>query len=192
MLTVADKEETKAEEIIGSSRSKAKSKKGQSSGGGGMLWLGVLVIVVVACAASGFYIGSMLKSAEASPNDAAPRIASPPDASGEDGEGYSYYDLEPITINLDEPRLARYVRATITLAYEPRHEADVLTQLERRMPELKNWLAVYLAGLTLDEVRGAQSLNRVRREIGEAFNQQIWPQQPPKIHHVLLKEFAVQ
>jgi flagellar basal body-associated protein FliL len=68
----------------------------------------------------------------------------------------------------------------------------VRSQVDKRLPELKNWLAVYLAGRTLDEVRGAQSLNRVRREICDAFNEQIWPQQPPRIHHVLLKEFAVQ
>jgi len=187
---VAEKEESKAEEIIGSSKPQVNLGK---PSGGGVVWLAVLVGVVGACAASGFYIGNMLKSAEASPSDEpAAAVVPPPEASGADGAGYNYYDVEPITINLDEPRLARYVRATITLAYEAQYEAEVRTQVDKRMPELKNWLAVYLAGRTLDEVRGAQSLNRVRREICEAFNEQIWPQRPPKIHHVLLKEFAVQ
>ena len=191
MQTVADKEANQtADAIIGSSKSRMK----MPIGSGGIIWLLVLVAVVALCAAGGFYIGHAIKSAQASEpqgasgasGTAAPPAA--PDASG----AYQYLDIEPITINLDEPRLARYVRATITLAFEAKNDSEVRAQVTKRIPELKNWLAVYLAGRTLDEVRGAQSLNRVRREICDAFNEQIWPQQPPRIHHVLLKEFAVQ
>ncbi|MBL7134792.1 MAG: flagellar basal body-associated FliL family protein [Phycisphaerae bacterium] len=188
---MAEPEETKAADaIIGG------AMKGPALGGGGksIIWLSLLVVTVAICAAGGFYAGRVMKTAQASEaetgSDADPALAV---STLSDGSGlYRYYDLEPITINLDEPRLARYVRATITLAFDAKQESEVLRQVEKRLPELKNWLAVYLAGRTLDEVRGAQSLNRVRREICEAFNEQIWPQQPPRIHHVLLKEFAVQ
>jgi flagellar basal body-associated protein FliL len=190
---VADKEGNQAADaIIGSSKSRAKTP----GGSGGIIWLLVLVAVVALCAGGGFYIGQAIKSAQASePHEAgaagAPGAAATPAATGASGD-YQYLDIEPITINLDEPRLARYVRATITLAFDAKNDSEVRAQAAKRMPELKNWLAVYLAGRTLDEVRGAQSLNRVRREICDAFNEQIWPQQPPRIHHVLLKEFAVQ
>ena len=190
---VADKEDNQAAEaIIGSSKSVAK----MPSGLGGIIWLAILVAVAAICVAGGLYMGHAIKSADASEPQgasgaAAAAAAAPPTAPDASGE-YRYLDIEPITINLDEPRLARYVRAAITLAFEAKNEAEVRSQVDKRLPELKNWLAVYLAGRTLDEVRGAQSLNRVRREIGEAFNEQIWPQQPPRIHHVLFKEFAVQ
>lgn len=191
---MADKEDNQAAEaIIGSSKSHAK----MLSGSGGIIWLAVLVAVAAICAAGGLYIGHAIKSAEASepqePSAAAAAAAAalPPIAPDTSGE-YRYFDIEPITINLDEPRLARYVRAAITLAFDAKNETEVRSQVDKRLPELKNWLAVYLAGRTLDEVRGAQSLNRVRREICDAFNEQIWPQQPPRIHHVLFKEFAVQ
>ncbi len=191
MITVAEPEETKAADaIIGG------ATKGPALGGGGksIIWLSLLVVTVAICAAGGFYAGRVMKTAQASEaetgSDADRALAV---STLSDGSGlYLYYDLEPITINLDEPRLARYVRATITLAFDAKQESEVLRQVEKRLPELKNWLAVYLAGRTLDDVRGAQSLNRVRREVCEAFNEQIWPQQPPRIHHVLLKEFAVQ
>ena len=186
MKTVAEQEETKAADaIIGG------AKKGPDLGGGGngIIWLVLLAVTVAICAAGGFYAGRVMKTAQASEAQAAPKDVSA--VSNSAGE-YRYYDFEPITINLDEPRLARYVRATITLACDAKQESEVRSQVEKRLPELKNWLAVYLAGRTLDEVRGAQSLNRIRREICEAFNEQIWPQQPPRIHHVLLKEFAVQ
>lgn len=188
---MADKEENQAADaIIGSPKSRMK----MPIGSGGIIWLLVLVGIVVLCSAGGFYLGHAIKAARASEppgaSGASDTAATPtaPDASG----AYQYFDIEPITINLDEPRLARYVRATITLAFEAKNDSEVRAQVAKRMPELKNWLAVYLAGRTLDEVRGAQSLNRVRREICDAFNEQIWPQQAPRIHHVLLKEFAVQ
>ena len=188
---MADKEDNQAAEaIIGSSKSHAK----MPSGMGGIIWLAVLVVVAAICVAGGLYMGRAIKSAEASEPQGASgtaAAAAPPTAPDASGE-YRYLDIEPITINLDEPRLARYVRAAITLAFDAKNETEVRSQVDKRLPELKNWLAVYLAGRTLDEVRGAQSLNRVRREIGDAFNEQIWPQQPPRIHHVLLKEFAVQ
>ena len=185
---MAENEKSNADAIIGSSKPQVRLKE---SSGNGIIWVAVLVGVVALCSAGGFYIGNMLKSAEASPPDQQ-AVAAAPQAAGAGGKEYVYYDVESITINLDEPRLARYVRATITLAFHPENEAEVQAQVDKRMPELKNWLAVYLAGRTLDEVRGAQSLNRVRREICEAFNEQLWPQQPPRIHHVLFKEFAVQ
>ncbi len=187
---VAEQEETNAADaLIGG----AKEKSG-SGGGKGIIWLVLLVLTVALCAAGGIYAGNAIKTAKASDPqtesvaDPAQDGAAPVEAFGE----YRYLDIDPITINLDEPRLARYVRATITLAFDAKQESEVTSQVTKRMPELKNWLTVYLAGRTLDEVRGAQSLNRVRREICEAFNEQIWPQQPPKIHHVLFKEFAVQ
>lgn len=184
MITVAEEETKAADAIIGG------AKKGPAPGGGGssIIWLSLVVVTVAICAAGGFYAGQVMKTAQASEADPALAVSAPSDSSGL----YLYYDLEPITVNLDEPRLARYVRATITLAFDAEQEKAVLSKVEKRLPELKNWLAVYLAGRTLDEVRGAQSLNRVRREICEAFNEQIWPQQPPRIHHVLFKEFAVQ
>ncbi len=187
---VAEQEQTNAADaLIGG------TKKKSSPGGGGnsIVWLVLLVLTVALCAAGGIYAGNAIKTANASDPQTGPgsdpALAGAPSSAG---GAYQYLDIEPITINLDEPRLARYVRATITLAFDAKQELEVSKQVEQRMPELKNWLAVYLAGRTLDEVRGAQSLNRVRREICEAFNEQIWPQQPPRIHHVLFKEFAVQ
>ena len=53
------------------------------------------------------------------------------------------------------------------------------------------------SGRTLDYIlrnlgtRGPASLNRMRREILDAFNQELWPDQKPKIRKVLFKEFAV-
>lgn len=100
---------------------------------------------------------------------------------------YQYKGLEPITANLDEPRLARYICATVTLAI-PAEEFGVASEfVELKTPELRDWLNAYFAGCALDDVRGEQNHNRIRREICDALNQQLWPDQKPKISHTLLE-----
>jgi len=125
---------------------------------------------------------------------AAPPVAPADAAAGAQppANDFIYYDFEPIVVNLDEPRLARYIRVTITLAIRKENASAVVALLEKRKPELKNWLTVFFASCTLEEVRGAPNLNRLRREILDNFSQQLWPEQKPLINHVLFKEFAVQ
>ncbi len=106
---------------------------------------------------------------------------------------YAYIDFEPIIVNLNEPRLARYARVTIGLAIK-KDKDDVKvakTAIEAHKKELKNWLNLYLAGLTLEDVRGSTNLNRIRRQIEDAFNEQLFRDGKPLIHHVLL-ELVVQ
>jgi flagellar basal body-associated protein FliL len=109
-----------------------------------------------------------------------------------EGAEFGYYDFEPIIVNLDEPRLARYIRVTITLVIKAENHEAAKVAIDRRKPELKNWLTTYFASCTLDNVRGSASLNRLRREILDAFTQQLWPDQKPLVEQVLFKEFAVQ
>jgi len=124
--------------------------------------------------------------------DPAAAIPPAPDAGqAEDVEKCVYKDLEEITVNLDEPRLARYVHAIITLAIPEEEFAAAEPAIDAKIRVLRDWLTVYLASLTLDEVRGPASLNRMRREILDAFNQELWPDQKPRIRKVLFKEFSI-
>jgi flagellar basal body-associated protein FliL len=114
----------------------------------------------------------------------------PEDANGKDE--YSYHEFPPVTVNLDEPRLARHVRAQPILAIKRDRFDAAVEKIEAKKLELNNWLTVYLAGCSLEEVRGSKNLNRIRREIREAFNEQLWPGRRPLIDHVLFKDFKVQ
>lgn len=105
---------------------------------------------------------------------------------------FRYIDLDPIIVNLNEPRLARYVRAAITITLKKENEKTAKKVIEANMPKLKNWLTLNLAGRTLEDVRGTKNLNALARDIQDAFNQQLWPDQPPQIEGILFKEFAVQ
>ena len=107
------------------------------------------------------------------------------------GGEFTYYDFEAVVANLDEPRLARYVRVVVTLAVKRESFSAAQALLEKKKPELRHWLTIYFSNCKLDDVRGAPNLNRIQREILDALNNQLWPNQKPLVDHVLFKEFAV-
>lgn len=107
----------------------------------------------------------------------------------EDSGEYEYYIFDPITVNADVPRRDRFIRATIRLAIDVERAGKVIPQIEKQKPELENLLTVYLSGLTLEDTK---DLNRIREEICTKLNRKLWPSHPGQIHHVLVKDFAVQ
>lgn len=173
----------------------------EAAGGGGRktspIWIVVFVGVIAIAAGVGFGVSIVFRpppqTAEAGelPSDA-DQTGTTDLAGGIPKDDYAYYEFEGITVNLDEPRLARYIRATIILAIRVEKSQDAIQRLEKKKPELTNWLTIFLASRTLEEVRGARSLNRMRREIRDSFNEQLWPNRAPVIEHVLFKDFAVQ
>jgi flagellar basal body-associated protein FliL len=152
-------------------------------------WLAGRSAAQAAAAAEG--PGNPLAGPSATEPAAAAEPENPKKAEGQKNDEYVYFDFEPIIINLDEPRLARYIRVSITLAVHPEHSLVVKEILDKKKPELRNWLTVFFASCTLEEVRGSANLNRLRREILDNFSQQLWPDSKPLISHVLFKEFAV-
>ena len=153
--------------------------------------------VVIMAAGAGYGLGMLMKGPKAA--EAAPpaKAAAPtPAPSGSAAEAkpkdeFVYYDFDPIVANLDEPRLARYVRVVITLAIRPQDAEAAKIILDKKKPELKNWVTVFFASCTLEQIRGSANLNRLRREILDALSEQLWPDQKSPIHQVLFKEIAV-
>jgi flagellar basal body-associated protein FliL len=97
-----------------------------------------------------------------------------------------------IVVNLAEERLTRYLRVRITLQIESTDEKLLKAAIERNKTILKNWLISYLSDKTLDEVRGAAGVNRVRREIQDQFNSMLFPDGGEIVRAVLFEEFSVQ
>ena len=165
-----------------------------SGGSGSVMWLAVLVVAAVVAAAGGFVLARFLGAAVAPAQAQAAQAEAPPKSEvtlSADGD-LTYHHFEPITVNLAGDNMSRYIRATITLAIETKHFKDAAKRIEAKNPELKNWMTLFLADCTLEKVRGANALNRLRREIKDSFNEQLWPDQTPLIHDVLFKEFYIQ
>ncbi len=193
---MADEEDKKAKDD-------AKDEKGDDSKKGGpkigiITWI-IVVVIVFICAGSGLFLGRVLGGAGSSeePTSQAEETDVAEDAEEDDSEENSkncwYYDLEPVVANLDEPRVTRYVRVTITLEISSNLETGEGTKLlESKKPVLNNWLTIYLAGLTLEDVRGDRSLKRIQSQILDAFNEKLFPDSKPQVKHILFKEFAIQ
>jgi flagellar basal body-associated protein FliL len=95
--------------------------------------------------------------------------------------------------NLDEPGVTRYVRVSIILELSSQLDSiNGETFLEEKKIILQDWMTTYLAGLSLEDVRGSRSLNRIKREVVDQFNQLLFGPDKAYVEKVLFKEFAVQ
>ncbi|MBE3070785.1 MAG: flagellar basal body-associated FliL family protein [Planctomycetes bacterium] len=151
----------------------------------------LLLAAGIAAAAGGAgYWASLLSGWRGTPKEAAAEVPTAEEP-GAPGDVFNYKDLDAVTVNLDEPRLARYVCVQLTLAIHANDFEEASPVIDEKVPILRDWLTVYMASCPLNDVRGAANLNRIRREILDAFNRELWPDQKPRISHILFKEFAV-
>jgi flagellar basal body-associated protein FliL len=165
----------------------------------GILVWAILAVIVVLCAASGFLLGRLFaepdKAQTQSPQtDKAdqPESTKMEDLTS-DSKNNWYYPLDPVVANLDVPGVTRYVRVTVILQISSalhREKAEKL--LEDKKPILTNWLTIYLASLTLEDIRGDRNLKRIQSQILDAFNEKLFPDAKPQIKQILFKEFAIQ
>jgi flagellar basal body-associated protein FliL len=95
-------------------------------------------------------------------------------------------------VNLGEERLTRYLRVKIILVVNEANEKSVTALVAKHKPFLKSWLISYLSDQSLQEVTGAASFNRIRREVLDRFNAMLFPTGPELIQDILMDEFVVQ
>jgi flagellar basal body-associated protein FliL len=183
---------------------KPKTESGKSSGLGLFTWL-IIAAVVIAGFAGGFALAQLLAGTGSELPEQAETKATDAGTAPEDNaindmlvdklkdEKLWPFDLEPVIANLDEPGVTRYARVTITLQLSPQmdQEKGVLF-LEEKKPILRDWLTTYIAGLSLEHVRGTRNLARIKKEIRDSFNELLFPQSKPFINDILFKEFAIQ
>ena len=176
-------------------------KKGTKSSSFGLYtWL-IMAAIVMAGAVGGFALSQLLAStgsnetetAQTDPQDQQTKTFTELLAATPENAKPWPYDLEAVIANLDEPGVTRYVRTTITLELSPEmDQANGLPFLDEKKVLLVDWLTTYLAGLSLEQVRGTSSLSRIKKEIRDHFNELLFPESKPFIRRILIKEFAVQ
>lgn len=161
-------------------------------------WI-ILGIVAVISASAGFGVGRLFAGSGADePGQSAPQDHRTEEdilkATGSAGTQKTwYYDLEPVVANLDEPNVTRYIRAVLTLEMNPEmDEKKGKSFLDEKKPVLTNWLAIYLASLSLEDIRGERNLKSIQSQILDVFNEKLFPNSKPQIKQVLFKEFAIQ
>jgi len=196
------KEEDKNTDDTANENEAQKSDK-ETSGSGILQWI-IMAVVVLVCAGAGFGLGrlfagygqpqSPLPSQQTEPAPIPPAQKTVEDAPAENSKGIWYYnDLEPVAANLNVPNATRYVRVTLTLEISSDlAEEQGRKLLDAKKPALKNRLTLYLASLSIEDCTGTKNLMRIRSEILDAFNQELFPDSKPQIRKIYLKEFVIQ
>jgi flagellar basal body-associated protein FliL len=180
-------------------RNEQKATKEEKPSKGGILKWVILGVIIAVCAGSGFVLGRLLAGSPASePNapaqeDQQPQSTEPEAADSEqDTQDMLYYDLTPVVANLNEPKVTRYVRATLTLAINRKADKKGPAFFENKKPYIINWLTIYLASQSLEDIRGEKNLKRIQSEVKDLLNEKLFPDSKPPITRVLFREFAVQ
>ena len=162
------------------------------TGGKGLNRMVLLLGVMVLGAGAGFGAACMMGAPEETLAEELAAEEPPPAPKGREGN-YEYVDFKEVTVNLDTEKLARYLRVTLLLAIEDtKGKEEVKETIKKHLPELESRLRVYLAGKSLDDVRGKENQNKIIGEIYDNFNQYLWPNAKPMISHVLFKDFILQ
>lgn len=181
-----------------STEAKDSTEKGIPSKGKGLfIWL-IIAIVVLAGGVGGFALSVMMAgSASPEPNiaQAAPvaPVFDPLMAKTDIQKPWLYTKMDSIVANLDEPGVTRYVRVSIILELSPKLDSiNGEIFLEEKKIVLQDWMTTYLAGLSLEDVRGSRNLNRIKREVLDQFNTLLFGPDKAYVEKVLFKEFAIQ
>ncbi|MBW7990115.1 MAG: flagellar basal body-associated FliL family protein [Planctomycetes bacterium] len=160
----------------------------------------IIVVVVMIFAGAGFTLGRLIagsptsKTAGVSEQGQSSQLEDW-DArdSGADSQKSWYYHLDPVIANLNVDDATRYVKASLTLEVSfEMNEKKGKAFLDEKKPILTNWLTIYLASLSLEEIRGDRNYKRIQSQVRDAFNEKLFPDSKPKIKNILFKEFAVQ
>ena len=197
---MADADDTKEKEEQEDLEAETTDEK--TSGRRILPWI-IMFVVVVLCGGAGFLLSQFFGgyntpgTAELSQEDEPAQVGylevDKADGSAADSQRAWFYDLEPVVANLNVPGVTRYVRAALTLEMSSELEKEKgLVFLEEKKPLLTSWLTVYLASLSLEDIRGDANLKRIQSQILDAFNEELFPDSEPHIKHILFKEFAIQ
>lgn len=194
---MADKKDVEKQK---DSKQEKQEKTDEKASGGGILQWIIMAVVIILFSGSGFALARLLagsdtpETAESSSQEQSEMDELTADNdSAKDSQKTWYYDLEPVVANLDVPGVTRYVRASLTMEVSAVVEKDKgIAFFEKKNPILKNWLTIYLASLTLEDIRGDRNLKRIQSQILDAFNEKLFPDAKPQIKKILFKEFAIQ
>ncbi len=111
-----------------------------------------------------------------------------PDPSSEIG----FVEFNEQIININDPRFSRYLKLSFSLQVSKPQVDAVKTLVEERNDLLVNWLIGHIADKKIEELRGKQGANQLRREIHDSFNQILFTDGIERIQDVLYKDFNVQ
>ena len=104
----------------------------------------------------------------------------------------AFIEFGEVVANIPDARMSRYLRVAITLQINAEDEEQLTADVELHRPILRDWVLRYLSSLSLDDIKGADGQNRIRREIQNFFNEHLSPDGVDVIQDILFTEFQIQ
>ncbi|MBN1124145.1 MAG: flagellar basal body-associated FliL family protein [Sedimentisphaerales bacterium] len=189
-----EKKEQKAEEKVA---------KKVNLPGGMFLW-GIMGAMVLAGLLGGFALAQLLAGSDPTPpqnqnagdsKDPVP-IKTFDDLLSENPDqemSWPYEIQEPIIANLDEPGVTRYIRASITLQVSSEmNKENGPVFLQEKELVIRDTIHAFFSDLSLEDVRGRRNIERIKKQIREIINEQLFSESKPFILEIYFREFAVQ
>lgn len=100
--------------------------------------------------------------------------------------------MEPVIVNLSSQSLNRYLRVRVALQVSQEDELVVAHLVEQNRVALRDWLITHLAGKTVDDLRGTEGINHLRKEVDEQFGQILSSDGDTMLQRVVFDEFNPQ
>ncbi len=174
----------------------AESEEGAAAAKAGkgklLLIVAAALLVLLAGGGAAAWFSGLLGNAESATGDDAHDTRSAEHgihAEGAAGDPLAivFVDMPDLIVNLqsDAPRM-RFLKLRVALEVAGEQTAETVRQL---MPRVMDSFQSYLRALTVDEVRGAAGMQRLKEELIARVNLAI---EPTQVSAVLLKEMLVQ
>jgi flagellar protein FliL len=77
------------------------------------------------------------------------------------------FPLEAFIVNLDDPKLRKYLRVTMDLELKTKEDVK---EVEDRLPQIRDYILTILPAKQFDQVSTIEGKNLLRREIQKAIN----------------------
>lgn len=147
------------------------------------------ILVLGACGGAAAYFTGLFLSAQSETADDGHAATAAEHGDGAAGESPAivFVDMPDLIVNLqsDAARM-RFLKLRVSLEVAGEPAAETVRQL---MPRVMDSFQVYLRALTVEEVRGAAGMQRLKEELIARVNLALAPTQ---VSAVLLKEMLVQ
>lgn len=153
----------------------------KKKGFGLIVWL----LVCVVAGGAGFAVPFFMKPSEEAAEGPSQTLVN-------EDESTIFVEFDEVVVNLNEPRLNRYLRLKLWLMVGESMKAQTEEALEKNKTNLVSWLLSFLADKKMDDIRGATGQNRLRNEIRNHFNAVLFPEGHQHIRGVFFQEFNIQ
>ena len=105
--------------------------------------------------------------------------------------GFVPFDKD-VVLNFNDPRQARFLKMNFTLQVAKSQVEPITKLVEEKHDVLRNWLIGHIADKRVEDIRGKQGTNRLRREIHDAFNEILFFDGIERVQDVLFQDLSVQ